>query len=84
MSNVFAIQYQINASHIFESVYSLATPVRQITSHTLDVIRATLPHMELEEIFLSRGAVANDLYISLNDVFNEYGFLIQHVLITSL
>merc|ERR1719491_1381085 len=79
-----AIQYQTNASHLYESVYSLASPVRKITSHTLDILRATLPRMELDDIFSSHESIANELSSALNEAMNEYGYIIQHALITKI
>jgi len=79
-----SIQYQTNASHLFESFYSLSSPTHLLTTHTHDIIRSTLPQLELDDIFSSQDSIALDLYHLLNGHMNQYGFLIHHTLITQI
>jgi len=79
-----SIQYQTNASHLFESFYSLSSPTRLLTTHTHDVVRSTLPQLELDDIFSSQDSIALDLYRSLNGQMNQYGFIIHHALLTQI
>lgn len=79
-----SIQYQTNVSHLFESFYSLSSPTRLLTTHTHDIIRSTLPQLELDDIFSSQDSIALDLYRSLNGQMNQYGFIIHHALLTQI
>lgn len=79
-----SIQFQANSTHLFESFYSLTSPTRQLTTHTHDVIRSSLPQLNLDDIFSSQDSIALELHRSLNGVMNEYGFLIHHALITKI
>ena len=53
-----SIQFQANVHQIFQSFYSLSSPSRQMISHTLDVLRSTLPKMNLDDIFASQESIA--------------------------
>lgn len=79
-----SIQYQTNASHLFESFYSLSSPTRLLTTHTHDVVRSNLPQLELDDIFSSQDSIALELYRSLNGQLNQYGFIIHHALLTQI
>ena len=79
-----AIQFQANIHELFQSFYSLSSPSRQMMSHALDVLRSTLPKMSLDDIFVSQESIALDLHRTLNGHMNQYGFIIQYVLLTRI
>jgi len=79
-----SIQYQINSTHLFESFYSMENPTRQLTTYVHDVIRSTLPQLELDDIFLSQDSIALELHRHLNSNMNQYGYIIHHTLITKI
>jgi len=53
-------------------------------AHTHDIIRSTLPQLELDDIFSSQESIALELHRSLNGNLEEYGYMIQHALITKI
>eukprot|EP00581_Thalassiosira_minuscula_P014751 CAMPEP_0183721260 /NCGR_PEP_ID=MMETSP0737-20130205/13587_1 /TAXON_ID=385413 /ORGANISM="Thalassiosira miniscula, Strain CCMP1093" /LENGTH=438 /DNA_ID=CAMNT_0025951237 /DNA_START=146 /DNA_END=1462 /DNA_ORIENTATION=- len=79
-----SIQYQTNSTHLFESFYSLKSPTQLLSSHVHDVIRSTLPQLDLDEVFASKDSIALELHRSLNGTMNQYGYLIEHALITHI
>eukprot|EP00573_Skeletonema_grethae_P002293 CAMPEP_0201687166 /NCGR_PEP_ID=MMETSP0578-20130828/1338_1 /ASSEMBLY_ACC=CAM_ASM_000663 /TAXON_ID=267565 /ORGANISM="Skeletonema grethea, Strain CCMP 1804" /LENGTH=286 /DNA_ID=CAMNT_0048171295 /DNA_START=532 /DNA_END=1392 /DNA_ORIENTATION=- len=79
-----SIQFQANAHQIFQSFYSLSSPSRQMISHTLDVLRSTLPTMNLDDIFASQESIALDLHRTLNGHMNQYGYTIHYALLTRI
>ena len=79
-----SIQYQINSTHLFESFYSMENPTRQLTTYVHDIIRSTLPHCLLDDIFLSQDSIALELHRHLNSNMNQYGYIIHHTLITKI
>lgn len=79
-----SIQFQANIHQLFQSFYSLSSPTRQLISHTLDVLRSTLPKMSVDDIFASQESIALDLHRSLNGHMNQYGFTIQYALLTRI
>ena len=79
-----SIQYQTNSTHLFESFYSLTSPTRVLTTHIHDIIRSTLPQLDLDDIFSSQDSIALELHRSLNGNMNQYGYIIHHALITQI
>jgi hypothetical protein len=79
-----SIQYQTNSTHLFESFYSLASPTRQFTAHVHDMIRSTMPRLDLDDIFSAQDSIASEFHQSLNDCMNRYGFLVHRALITRI
>ena len=79
-----SIQYQVNSTHLYESFYSLSSPIRQLTTHINDIIRSTLPQLDLDDIFSSQDSIAFELHHSLNGTMNQYGYVIHHSLITKI
>ncbi len=79
-----SIQFQANIHQLFQSFYSLSSPSRQLITHTLDVLRSTLPKMHLDDIFASQESIALDLHRTLNGHMNQYGFMIQYALLTRI
>ena len=79
-----SIQYQVNSTHLYESFYSLSNPTQQLTTHILDIIRSTLPQLDLDDIFSSQDSIALELHRSLNGSMSQYGYVIEHSLITKI
>lgn len=79
-----SIQFQASIHQLFQSFYSLSSPIRQLTSHVLDILRSTLPKMSLDDIFASQESIALDLHRTLNGHMNQYGYTIHHVLLTRI
>ncbi len=79
-----SIQYQTNSTHLFESFYSLSSPTRQLTAHVHDMVRSTMPRLDLDDIFSAQDMIASDFHRSLNEGMNPHGFLVHHALITRI
>ena len=79
-----SIQYQTNSTHLFESYYSLSSPTRQLTSHVHDMIRSTMPRLDLDDIFSAQDTISYDFHRYLNGIMNPYGFLVHHALIAGI
>lgn len=79
-----SIQYQTNSTHLYESFYSLQSPARQLTTLTHDILRSTLPQLDLDDIFSSQDSIALELHRSLNGNMNQYGYIIHNALICQI
>ena len=79
-----SIQYQTNSTHLYESYYSLSSPIRQFTSYARDIVRSTMPRLDLDDIFSAQDSIAQNFHDWLNDSMNQYGYLVHHVLITRI
>lgn len=87
-----AIQYKVhvddsNEGHsrsLYDAVYSLTNVRDQIQPFVEDVIRGTLPRMNVDEIFASRDEVSKGVKEQLNSLMIKFGYDIEAALITGL
>lgn len=56
----------------------------RIQSYVFDVVRSTVPKMELDEAFTSKDEVAQAVLSQLQDVMKDYGYEILNTLVTDL
>jgi regulator of protease activity HflC (stomatin/prohibitin superfamily) len=48
-----AVQYRVLISSAYDAYYRLTDPRNQIQSYVFDVVRSTVPRMDLDEAFVS-------------------------------
>lgn len=64
--------------------YKLTDNKRQIMSYVFDVIRGSVPRMELDEAFASKDHIANAVKDQLSHSMSEYGYEIVATLVVDL
>lgn len=69
---------------LYDAVYSLNNVRDQIQPFVEDVIRGTLPRMNVDEIFASRDEVSKQVKLQLNALMIKFGYNIVASLITGL
>jgi regulator of protease activity HflC (stomatin/prohibitin superfamily) len=79
-----AVQYRVLVDSAYDAYYRLTDPRSQIQSYVFDVVRSTVPKMELDEAFTSKDEVAGAVLNQLRDVMREYGYEIKNTLVTDL
>mmetsp|Transcript_1072 Transcript_1072/g.1543 ORF Transcript_1072/g.1543 Transcript_1072/m.1543 type:complete len:281 (+) Transcript_1072:130-972(+) len=79
-----SVQYRVIATSAFEAYYRLSDPRGQIQSYVFDVVRSTVPKMELDAAFASKDEIASATLNSLKDVMGAYGYEIISTLVTDL
>eukprot|EP00522_Entomoneis_paludosa_P007889 CAMPEP_0172446538 /NCGR_PEP_ID=MMETSP1065-20121228/6120_1 /TAXON_ID=265537 /ORGANISM="Amphiprora paludosa, Strain CCMP125" /LENGTH=282 /DNA_ID=CAMNT_0013197683 /DNA_START=181 /DNA_END=1029 /DNA_ORIENTATION=- len=79
-----AVQYRVLTESAYEAFYRLTDPRGQIQSYVFDVIRSTIPKLELDESFSSKEDIASDVKQSLTEVMREYGYEILNSLVTDI
>ena len=89
LDNVFvtvntSVQYLVVKEKIYSAFYKLTNPISQIQAHVFDVIRSTIPTMNLDQAFESKEEVSNALKNALEEVMDTYGFKIHNALVTDL
>lgn len=88
-SNVFiqvnvAVQYRVLQDGAYEAFYRLTDARGQIQSYVFDVVRSTVPKLELDEAFASKDEIAEAVLQQLQDVMKNYGYEIKNTLVTDL
>jgi regulator of protease activity HflC (stomatin/prohibitin superfamily) len=79
-----AVQYRVLAESAYEAFYRLTDPRGQIQSYVFDVVRSTVPKMELDESFSSKEDIAENVKNSLTEVMLGYGYEILNTLVTDI
>lgn len=79
-----ATQFRVVAQGAYEAFYRLTDPRGQIQSYVFDVVRSTVPKMELDEAFASKDEIAQAVLEQLRDVMIDYGHEILAALVTDL
>jgi len=79
-----AVQYRVIPESAYDAYYRLSDPRGQIQSYVFDVVRSTVPRLELDEAFASKDEVAAATMDQLQSVMKDYGYEILNTLVTDL
>lgn len=83
---MISVQYFISddKNNIRYAFYKLNRPQEQITSYVFDVVRAEVPKLTLDEVFVRKDDVANAVKEQLTETIEEYGYSIVRALVTDI
>lgn len=79
-----SVQYMVIKDKVYDAFYKLDYPHEQITSYVFDVVRAEVPKMKLDDVFVKKDDIALAVKAELNDAMLEYGFDIIKTLVTDI
>ena len=79
-----SVQFRVLHDKIYEAFYQLQNPHDQITSYVFDVVRAEVPKMKLDDVFVKKDDIANAIRSELQEAMNSYGFNIVRALVTDI
>ena len=79
-----SVQYVIIRDKVYEAFYKLEYPHDQITSYVFDVVRAEVPKMKLDDVFVKKDDIAIAVKAELQDAMLDYGFDIIKTLVTDI
>lgn len=79
-----SVQYVVIKSKVYEAFYKLEYPHDQITSYVFDVVRAEVPKMKLDDVFVKKDDIAIAVKSELQDAMLEYGYDIIKTLVTDI
>lgn len=79
-----AVQFRVITEAAYHAYYRLSDPRGQIQSYVFDVVRSTVPRMELDEAFASKQDIASEVLSQLEAVMKDYGYEILNALVTDL
>lgn len=89
LDNVFvkmkvSVQYQVVRNNVKDAYYRLEYPEGQITSYVFDVVRAEVPKMKLDDVFVRKDDVAIAIKGELQESMKSYGYDIIKALVTDI
>lgn len=79
-----SVQYVVIREKVYEAFYKLEYPHDQITSYVFDVVRAEVPKMKLDDVFVKKDDIAIAVKSELQDAMLEYGYDIIKTLVTDI
>lgn len=79
-----SVQYKVVTEKVYDAFYKLDYPHEQITSYVFDVVRAEVPKMKLDDVFVKKDDIALAVKAELNDAMMDYGFDIIRTLVTDI
>ncbi len=79
-----AVQYRVVEEKTSSAFYKLTDATAQIRSYVNDVIRSSLPTMDLDDAFASKEVVAHAVRDRLTALMSDYGYEIIAALVVDL
>ena len=79
-----SVQFKVIKDKVEDAFYKLDYPHDQITSYVFDVVRAEVPKMILDHVFLKKDDIAIAVKSELNDAMLDYGYDIIKTLVTDI
>ncbi|MGB5822270.1 MAG: SPFH domain-containing protein [Saonia sp.] len=79
-----SVQYVVIKEKVYEAFYKLEYPHDQITSYVFDVVRAEVPKMKLDDVFVKKDDIAIAVKSELQDAMLDYGYDIIKTLVTDI
>ncbi|MCL4149088.1 UNVERIFIED_CONTAM: hypothetical protein GTU68_004803 [Idotea baltica] len=79
-----SVQYKVIREKVYDAFYMLDYPHDQITSFVFDVVRAEVPKMILDDVFVKKDDIAIAVKRELQEYMTEYGYDIIKTLVTDI
>ncbi len=79
-----SVQYKVIRDKVYDAFYKLDYPHDQITSYVFDVVRAEVPKMKLDDVFVKKDDIAIAVKSELNEAMSGYGYDIIKTLVTDI
>jgi len=79
-----SVQFQIQRDHVYNAFYKLQNPHEQITAFIFDTVRAEVPKMKLDDVFVKKEEIALAIQRELKVAMLHYGYDIVKALVTDI
>ena len=79
-----SVQFKVIKDKVYDAFYKLDNPSDQITSFIFDVVRAEVPKLILDDVFLKKDDIAIAVKNELQESMTEYGYNIIKTLVTDI
>merc|ERR1712137_844866 len=79
-----AVQYQVIPEAVYDAFYRLSNPKEQITAYVFDVVRSSVPGLEVDEVFEQKDDIAVAVKEQLSKEMTDFGFNILQTLLTDI
>ena len=79
-----SVQFLVQNDHVYDAFYKLQNPQEQITAFIFDVVRAEVPKMILDDVFIKKDEIALAIQRDLKVAMLNYGYDIIKALVTDI
>lgn len=79
-----SVQYEIISDKFYDAFYRLSNPEQQMNAYVYDVLRSSVPKLDLDDVFTAKAEIADQVKQSLSDKMIEFGVNIRNTLVTDL
>ncbi len=79
-----SVQFKVLREGMYDAFYELENPTEQITSYIFDVVRAEVPKLKLDDVFVRKDDIARAITQELQEAMNRYGYKIVKSLVTDI
>jgi regulator of protease activity HflC (stomatin/prohibitin superfamily) len=79
-----SVQFLVQRNHVYDAFYKLQNPHEQITAFIFDVVRAEVPKMILDDVFVKKDEIAKAIQRELREAMLNYGYDIIKALVTDI
>merc|ERR1719198_605404 len=81
-----AVQYQVKSDQeaIENAHYRLTNPKQQIESYVYDVVRSSVPKIELDDVFTTKEEISHSIKNELEQAMSSFGYAITASPITDI
>jgi regulator of protease activity HflC (stomatin/prohibitin superfamily) len=79
-----SVQFKVVQEKVYEAFYKLEYPHDQITAYVFDVVRAEVPKLILDDVFVRKDDIAIAVKRELNEAMMAYGYDIINTLVTDI
>ncbi len=79
-----SVQFKVIKDKVYDAFYKLDYAHDQITSYVFDVVRAEVPKMKLDDVFVKKDDIAIAVKSELNQAMMDYGYDIIKTLVTDI
>lgn len=81
---VVSVQYQVVKESLIDAFYKLTDSRSQITSYVFDVVRSTVPKINLDDVFVTKEEIALAIKTELSQSMSAFGYTIIQTLVTDI
>ncbi|EGD33221.1 SPFH domain/Band 7 family protein [Capnocytophaga sp. oral taxon 338 str. F0234] len=79
-----SVQFVVIKDKVYDAIYKLEYPHDQITSYVFDVVRAEVPKMKLDDVFVKKDDIAIAVKREVQESMETYGYDIIKTLVTDI
>ena len=83
---IVSTQYMVlrESSRMYDAFYKLTDSREQIRSYIFDVVRSTVPRINLDDVFTTKEEIAMEVKSMLEKAMTEFGYAIIQTLVTDI